>query len=98
MHYFVAFLTVQMIYLRVRGVRRGLGTVAGVRYFSSYLHQTGSLQHQWEYACGCEGRDLQTEFQNGQDYDDCFYNGQSKADTFIQNTRQITGLGHKVRV
>lgn len=40
---FVAFMTVQIIYLQVRGVRRGLGTVAGVRYFSSYLNQTGSL-------------------------------------------------------
>jgi len=39
----VAFMTVQIIYLRVRRVRRGLGTVAGVRYFSSYLNQTGSL-------------------------------------------------------
>lgn len=29
----------------------------------------------------------------GHDYDGCFYNGQSKADTFIQDTRLITGLG-----
>ena len=47
----------------------------------------------WEFItpvgiCMWVWRERLAEFQNGQDYDGCFYNGDSKADTFIQNTRQ----------